>query len=248
MNASNDSLANSDTGKLRDNDYLHRGVVNMEMFIIPDEKLFQFGCNYLFTRTSLFLLTFNGAKVLSSAAGEISRLKNMIHCIRCCVGYDCNILTYGLLSSEQADFKDEVQTLFYTSYGQQISKYSVSIPDLILSSPEEQDYVESSKSLKKNVWKAVSETIQKQPVSILTVIMMAQLEILRREGKQILTEDEFTKLFKSVLPSSEPSLQHVVWTTLKEFGEILSTSRFSNCLSTTFFFIEFIAYTNTRKQ
>lgn len=223
MNASNDSLANSDTGKPKDNEYVHRGVVNMEMFIIPDERLFQFGCNYLFTQTSLFLLTFNGAKVLRSAAGEISRLKNMIHCIRSCVGYDCNILTYGLLSSEQADFKDEVQTLFYTSYGQQISKYSVSIPDLILSSPEQQDYVELSESLKRKVWKAVSETIPRQSVSILTVVMMAQLEVLRQEGKQILSDEEFSKLFKAVSPNSEPSLQHVVWTTLREFGEILST-------------------------
>lgn len=225
LHASNDSLVNGEINKQREEDYLHRGVVNTEIFIVPDEKLFQYGCHYLFTRTSLFLLTFNGAKVLNSAAGEILRLQNLIHTIRCCVGYDSNIFTYGLLNSEQADFKDEVQTLFYTSYGQQIRKYSVTIPDLIIS--DENSNQIPSKILKKNVWKAVSETIQKQPVSILSVVMMAQLERLRQEGKQIITEEEFTKMFKMAVPNGEPSLQHVVWTTLKEFGELLSPSKLS---------------------
>lgn len=220
LHASNDSLVNGEVNKQREEDYLHRGVVNTEIFIVPDEKLFQYGCHYLFTRTSLFLLTFNGAKVLNSAAGEILRLQNLIHTIRCCVGYDSNIFTFGLLNSEQADFKDEVQTLFYTSYGQQIRKYSVTIPDLIIS--DENSNQIPSKILKKNVWKAVSETIQKQPVSILSVVMMAQLERLRQEGKQIITEEEFAKMFKMAVPNGEPSLQHVVWTTLKEFGELLS--------------------------
>lgn len=175
------------------------------------------------------MLTFSGAKVLNSAAGEILRLQNMIHSIRCCVGYDCSILTYGLLGKEQAElgssFKDEVKTLFYTSYGQQIQKYNVTIPDLILPSLEESLNLSSSKKLKQNVWKAVSETMQKQHVSILSVVMMRQLEDLRQDGKQVITEEEFSKLFKMAIPNGEPSLQHVVWTHLKEFGEILSLSK-----------------------
>jgi hypothetical protein len=79
----------------------------------------------------------------------------MIHSIRCCVGYDCSILTYGLLGKEQAElgssFKDEVKTLFYTSYGQQIQKYNVTIPDLILPSLEESLNLSSSKKLKVRV-------------------------------------------------------------------------------------------------
>lgn len=228
LHASNDSLSNGETTKQREEDsYLHRGVVNTEIFIVPDEKFFQYCCQYLFTQTSLFLLTFSGSKVLNYADGEILRLQNLIHSIRCCVGYDSNILTYGLVGPhEQADFgssiKDQVQTLFYTSKGQQIRKYSVTIPDLILQSVEDNVTSDSSKILKQNVWRAVSETMHRQHVSVLSVVMMHQLEDMRREGKQVVTEEEFTKLFKMSVPNGEPSLQHVVWTHLKEFGEILS--------------------------
>jgi hypothetical protein len=77
------------------------------------------------------------------------------------------------------------------SYGQQIQKYNVTIPDLILPSLEESLNLSSSKKLKQNVWKAVSETMQKQHVSILSVVMMRQLEDLRQDGKQVITEDSF---------------------------------------------------------
>ena len=229
LHASNDSLSNGGTSRHKDNDFLHHGIVNAEIFIVPDEKFFQYCCQYLFTRTSLFLLTFNCEKLLNSAAGEILRIQNLIHSIRSCVGYDCNIMTYGLFGNEHSELgspsKDEVRTLFYTPYGQQIRKYGVTVPDLILSSIEENGYQASCKELKKNVWQAVSETIQKQLVSILSVVTMHQLECLRHDGKHMITDDDFTKLFKMAVPTGDSSLQHVVWTHLKEFGEILSFSK-----------------------
>ncbi|KAK3102673.1 hypothetical protein FSP39_013057 [Pinctada imbricata] len=225
FHASNDSLDKLDLKESSISTPLHKGAINTEFYIVPDEKFFNHCCQYLFTRTSIFLLAFDGVKVFNSLDGEISRLQNMIHTIRCFIGYECPILTYGLLGGDQSELSnavsmDEVRTLFYTSYGNQIHKYNVPGPSLFSTCPTEQECVE----IRRSVWKAIGDTEEKQYVLRASVAMMHQLELRRQQGTVCITEEEFTQIFQDLLPSADVGSRQVVWSELKDFGEILSSN------------------------
>ena len=226
FHASNDSLNKSDIKEINGASSLHKGAINTEFFIVPDEKFFNHSCQYLFTRTSIFLLAFDGVKVVNSAGGEISRLQNMIHTIRCFIGYECPILTYGLIGSDQSELGnavsvEEVRTLFYTSYGHQIQKYDVHLPNLFSVCPTESE----SEEIRMSVWQAIGKTEEKQYVLRASVAMMHQLQLKRQQNIPYITEDEFTQIFQELVPNADLGSRQVVWTELHEFGEILSLSK-----------------------
>lgn len=232
LHASSDSLAQLAREQEDSSTFLHKGFVNMEFFIVPDEKFFHHCCQYLFTRTSLFMLTFDGDKMINSAAGEMSRLENMIHTIRCFVGYECQILTYGLVGSDQVDVAssvtvDEVQTLFYTAYGNQLQKYSVAMPFIFNSSADQNtSYADVCRQLQNSIWKTVSDTVQKQHVLMASLAVLQQLELYKRKGQTMITEDDFRNIFKRVAPNGEQDLQQMVSVDLKDYGVILSSSMY----------------------
>ncbi|XP_060074146.1 uncharacterized protein LOC132553878 [Ylistrum balloti] len=232
LHASNESLTKSDIFRDRDDasSFIHKGSINVEFFIMPDDrfspddKFFHHCCQYLFTRTSIFVLTFDGAKVVTSTHTEIQRLQNVIHTIRCFDGYECPILTYGLLNNDASVGVDEVRTLFYLPFGQQIQKYNVPMPELFCPGVEGAKTSDASRRLQRGLWKVLGEMTLKQKISLPSVAMMLQFESVRT-GKQklFIDEVEFSIMFQDEVPGGGQDLQQIVWTDLKNVGEILSS-------------------------
>lgn len=223
LHDSNESLE-----KLKLNDepaFIHRGSINVEFFIMPDDKFsaedkfFHHCCQYLFTRTSIFVLTFDGAKVVSSTRTEIERLQNMIHTIRCFDGYECPILTYGLLYNDATVGVDEVRTLFYLPFGQQIT-----MPELFCAKDDAEEQQDMSR-LQYSIWKALGDMALNQNILLSSVQVMQELESQRDEGKIFVDEAEFCSIFQEKVPDGGQDLRQVVWTELKNAGEILSSSK-----------------------
>ncbi|OWF45250.1 uncharacterized protein LOC110457259 [Mizuhopecten yessoensis] len=232
LHASNESLTKSDIFRDRDDasSFIHKGSINVEFFIMPDDKFtpedkfFHHCCQYLFTRTSIFVLTFDGAKVVTSTHTEIQRLQNVIHTIRCFDGYECPILTYGLLYNDATVGVDEVRTLFYLPFGQQIQKYNVPMPELFCPGVDGVEAQDVSRQLQRGIWKVLGEMTLKQKISLPSVAMMLQLEAVRRgEQKLFIDEVEFSSMFQDEVPGGGQDLQQIVWTDLKNVGEILSS-------------------------
>lgn len=220
--ASNDSLSRCDINTTDQS--FSCGAINTEIFIVYDEKFFLQCCQYLFTRTSVFLLTFDGDKMLKSPRSEIHRLQNTIHTIRGAVGYECPIQTYGLLGTDTTDSGstatiDEVRTLFYTSHGYQIVKYNVPRhPHLFHMADGERSNMDAQTS----VWKCISEVQEKQHILLISMAMIHQLEQRRQNEVLCIDEDDFTATFQETVPGVDLGIRQVVWTELLEFGEILS--------------------------
>ncbi|XP_061187342.1 uncharacterized protein LOC133195501 [Saccostrea echinata] len=223
--ASNDSLNQCDTSDRSYPSSVGCGAINTEIFIVYDEKFFLQCCQYLFTRTSVFLLSFDGDKMLKSPPCEIHRLQNTIHTIRGAVGYECPIQTYGLLGVDSSDIAstatiDEVRTLFYTSHGNQIVKYNVPRhPHLFHMANGARPNVEVQTS----VWRFISEIQEKQYILLISMAMIHQLEQRRQNDVACIDEDDFTATFQETVPGADLGIRQVVWTELLEFGEILST-------------------------
>lgn len=232
LHASNESLTKSDIFRDRDDtsSFIHKGSINVEFFIMPDDKFtpedkfFHHCCQYLFTRTSIFVLTFDGAKVVTSTHAELQRLQNVIHTIRCFDGYECPILTYGLLHNDATVGVDEVRTLFYLPFGQQIQKYNVAMPELFCPGVDGVEARDVSRGLQRGLWKALGEMTLKQRISLPSVAMMLQFEAVRNgEQKLFIDEVEFSSMFQDEVPGGGQDLQQIVWTDLKNVGEILSS-------------------------
>lgn len=224
--ASNDSLNQCDIIPPDKVGTISCGAINTEIFIVDDEKFFLQCCQYLFTRTSVFLLTFDGDKMLKSPQSEIHRLQNSIHTIRGAVGYECPIQTYGLLGTDKSDSAitasiDEVRTLFYTSYGYQIVKYNVPrSPHLFHMTSGAGTHVDVQTS----VWKCINEIQEKQHILLISMVVIHQLEQRRQNEVLCIDEDDFTAIFQETVPGVDLGIRQVVWTELLEFGEILSSS------------------------
>ncbi|XP_033745230.1 uncharacterized protein LOC117330827 [Pecten maximus] len=232
LHASNESLTKSDIFRDRDetSSFIHNGSINVELFIMPDDrftpedKFFHHCCQYLFTRTSIFVLTFDGAKVVTSTHTEIQRLQNVIHTIRCFDGYECPILTYGLLYNDATVGVDEVRTLFYLPFGQQIQKYNVPMPELFCPGVDGTEAKDVSRRLQRGLWKVLGEMTLKQKISLPSVAMMLQFEAVRSgEQKLFIDEVEFSGMYQDEVPGGGQDLQQIVWTDLKNVGEILSS-------------------------
>ena len=234
LHDSTDSLNQSDVsqGSEDGNSLIHRGSINVELYIVTDDKFFHHCCQYLFTRTSIFILTFDGQKVLKSSHGEILRLQNMIHTIRCYDNYECSILTYGLLTNDSSDIQsvtiDEVRTLFYLPFGNQIQNYNVSMPELFcqgLVGTDGQD-IDVSRKIKRGLWRVISDMARKQTVLLPSIALMIQLDRYRRNSCSVIAETDFAHIFQAIAPGGGQDLQQMVWTDLKNVGEILSSSKF----------------------
>lgn len=227
--ASNDSLSHYDIST--DTSYggnLNCGAINTEIFIVYDEKFFLQCCPYLFTRTSVFLLTFDGDKMMKSPPSEIHRLQNMIHTIRGVAGYECLVQNYGILGTDSSDSAstasiDEVCTLFYTSHGYQVVKYNVpQHPQLFHMANGAKPDVDVQTS----VWKFISEIQEKQHILLISMAMIHQLDLRRQSEVVCIEEEDFTAMFQEIVPGVDLGIRQVVWIELLDIGEILSSSEF----------------------
>lgn len=202
-------------------------IVNVELFVVPDDKLFHYCCSYLFTKSSLFILTFDGDKMLRAAPQEFSRLHNLSHTIRSYAGEECHIMSCGLLESgdEANNVLDEVRALFYTPYNTQLQDYNVSGPELINIQSSESSQLDSgivhrSHELQFLLWKTMTDTIQRQHVLQPALVLVDYLHSMRNKD-QILTEDKFMSVIKSNLPDFQLDVHQMILTYLNTFGEII---------------------------
>jgi len=116
-------------------DLKYGSVINIEMHVILDDKLFHNCCSFLFTKSSMFVLTFDAAKLLESHQAEFARLQNFAHTIRSFPGDDCPVTIYGILNggpTHSPNIIDEVQSLFYIN-NSLCRQYNVSGPELFTS-------------------------------------------------------------------------------------------------------------------
>ena len=203
-------------------------VANVELFVVTDDKFFQHCCSYLFTKYSIFILTFDGAKLLRSATAEISRMQSLSHTIRSFAGYDCHIMSCGLLEGgvDSRNTADEVRTLFYTSFVNMLQIFNVLGPELIdvdfnLASS---DSLSGSRQIQSAIWKVVTETIQRQHILQPCLIIMDHLNSIR-DRELFLTESQMMEIVRKRLPQYQQDVHQMVVTEMSMCGEIVSGSK-----------------------
>lgn len=178
-------------------------VVNIELFVISDDSFFHSCCHYLFTKSSIFILTFNGGKLLRSSACEFSHLQNLSHTIRSFAGDECVIMSCGLLDSgtEARNMVDEVRALFYTPFNTQLQTFNVSGPELVnlKASTLACDGISASKQLQTLLWKVVIETIQRQRV-LQPSLLLSDHFYSQRNGEIFIKETQLTSIMRHKLP------------------------------------------------
>lgn len=209
-------------------------VVNVSLFIIPDDRLFHFCCSYLFTKSSLFILTFDGAKILRSASQEVSRLQSLAHTVRSFAGEECYVISYGLLngSMEATNLHDEVKTLFYTQMlNTPLQNYKIIGPELvnIQGCRSDGDSGSCCHELQQLLWKMVTDNIQHQHVLQPVLLIVDHLQCCR-ERDVFMTEDQLMGVIKSKLPDYELDVRQMILTHLYEYGEIILGSGYFLCL------------------
>ncbi|KAK3609827.1 hypothetical protein CHS0354_029867 [Potamilus streckersoni] len=202
-------------------------VVNVEFFIVQDDSFFHNCCPYLFTKYCIFLLTFDGAKMLRASSEEIVRLQNLSHTIRSFAGEESQILSFGLINNEivpretETITADEVKALFYmyTSHGNKLQSYNVPVPDLIRYSSTAQHNKESLKQIQNALWKVITETLPRQRIMTPSLLI---LDTLHNLGDQFLTETHLMEIICSKMPQYHQDVCQIIITELLSFGEILS--------------------------
>ncbi|XP_045165731.2 uncharacterized protein LOC123529462 isoform X2 [Mercenaria mercenaria] len=199
-------------------------IVNVDLFVVPDDKLFYCCCPYLFTKSSLFILTFDGDKMLRAAPQEFSRLWSLSHTIRSFAGEECHIMSCGLLESgaEANNMLDEVRALFYTPFNTRLQNYNVSGPELLnlQSSQSASNITHLSHTHQSLLWKTVTDTIQRQHVLQPSLLVVDYLHVLR-DKEMLLTEEQFMSVIKSRLPDYKLDVHQMILTYLNTFGEIM---------------------------
>lgn len=206
-------------------------VANVEMFVVSDEKFFQNCCTYLFTKYSIFILTFDGAKLLRSASMEIARMQSLSHTIRSFAGYDCHIMSCGLLDNrmESRNMADEVRTLFYTSSVSMLQIFNVMGPPELIDvdcNSASSESLNGSHQLQSSVWKIITETIQRQHILQPCLIIMEHLNSIR-DHELFLTESQMMEIVRNRLPQYQQDVHQMVITELSMCGEIVSGSKYS---------------------
>lgn len=199
-------------------------LVNVELFVVPDDRLFHCCCTYLFTKSpSMFILTFDGGKMLSSASHEFSRLQNLSHTVRSFAGEERYIMTCGLLeSAPEANIMDEVQALFYTPLNTQLLNLNVSGPELIniSKSQGEPGSLNQSRELQVLLWRTITDTIQRPHVQQHALLIVDYLHAVH-DTNVILMEDQFTAVIKTKLPEYQQDIHQIVLIELNTCGEII---------------------------
>lgn len=210
-----------------DQTYGHTAVVNAEIFIIPDDRFLNHCCYFLFTTTSIFLLTFSGPKLLKSPPTEIMRIQNLIHTIRCCVGEEAHILPYGLVNerTQTSHTLAEVETLFYTSYGDQLKKFDVNPPEMLDCSCSDSTQASWIPKVEKALWMIIMDTVQLQHILVASLSVIIQLEKQMNSDNQVMTEDRFERIVKTAIPNCQQDLQHMILLELRTCGQIVSASK-----------------------
>jgi hypothetical protein len=208
-------------------------LVNVDLFVVPDDKLFHTCCTYLFTKSSLFILTFDGDKILRAAPQEFSRLSNLSHTIRSFAGEECHIMLYGLLESgaEANNRLDEVSALFYMPFNTQLQNLNVSGPELINMHGQAARHtcVHLSHNFQNLLWKTVTDTIQRQHVLQPSLLIVDCLRAIRDQDL-IQTEEQFMSVIKSRLPDYKLDIHQMIVTYLNTFGEIMLGSKYTSFL------------------
>lgn len=113
--------------------------IALEIYVVTDEKFFTHCCHFMFSKNTLFFITFDGAKVLESTS-EMTKIGQMVHSSRAASGADTPLFLYGFLDGDSAENEspktDELKALFYTDHGRQILRYpNVAMPRFIVLQP-----------------------------------------------------------------------------------------------------------------
>ena len=205
-------------------------IVNVEMFAVPDDRFFHFCCSYLFTKSSIFILTFDGSKLLRSAASEFARLQSLSHTIRSIAGEEVHIMSRGFIDGgpDASHVRDEVRALFYTPLNSVLQNFHVFGPEFVdVRTPN--TLTPSSDSSGENqllqvLWKAVMETVQRQQV-LQPSLLLIDLLVSLREKEFIITESHLMEIIQSKLPNYQLDVHQMILTYLIENREILLGSK-----------------------
>lgn len=197
-------------------------VVNVELFVITDDKLFHNCCNYLFTKFSMFILTFDGAKLLCRASTEFARLQNLSHTIRSFAGDDCHVMSCGLLNEVEnnSTMLDEVQALFYTHFNTQLQNYNVCGPELVNLQAVSQGGSTVNQNLQVVLWKTITDSVQRQQVLHPSLWMVDYLHNIRHK-EMFLTEEHLMTVIRQKMPEYQLDVRQMILQELIMFGEII---------------------------
>ena len=204
-----------------------RSVVNVELHIVSDDKIFHNCCNYLFTKASVFLLTFDCAKLLQKKV-ELTRLLNLSHTIRS-FSDECQVTMCGVFDglNESSNIKDEVQALFYGPYNTQLQQYNVYGPELFDMQSSSVDLSSAAKNyeLQTLLWKSVSDSVQRQGILQPFLAILDYLHSIK-DKELAVPEDYFTSVIRSILPQYDMAVHYTILTDLDLFREVIRGSKY----------------------
>ncbi|XP_052780574.1 uncharacterized protein LOC128217458 [Mya arenaria] len=207
------------------NDLKYGNVINVEMHVILDDRLFHNCCNYLFTKSSMFILTFDGAKLLESHQTEFTRMQNFAHTIRSFQGDECLVTMYGLLHSTpkySRNIVDEVQSLFYIN-NTQLQQYNVMGPELFTSDhtnvPEREGLLSDCRGLQSSMWKAITKSVQQHILN--PSLLLVDFLQSARERDVLMTEEQLGAVMRAKLPDYEDGIHQSILQDLNLNGEII---------------------------
>lgn len=202
-----------------------RSVINVEMHIVPDDKLFHNCCSYLFSKSSVFILTFDCEKLLQTKT-ELTRMQNLSHTVRS-FAEECHITLCGLLGNlpETSNVRDEVQALFYGPYNTQLQQYNVYGPELFDTHfvPTDNGNFSDNQQLSVLLWKSVSDSVQRQGTLQPLLAVLDYLNTIR-DKELYFPEDYFTSVIKSILPEYEMDVHYTILTDLGMMREVIRES------------------------
>lgn len=97
--------------------------INVELVAVSDDSFFHHCCSWMFTPNSIFILTFDTKRLSLSSKTEMSRLRSLAHTVKTGIaGSFINLKICGIMPTDDGICPEEVQTLFYTSLGESLTK------------------------------------------------------------------------------------------------------------------------------
>lgn len=203
-----------------------QSVINVEMHIVLDDKLIHNCSNYLFTKTSVFLLTFDCEKLLRTKT-ELTRMLNLSHTIRS-FSDECHISMLGFLENlESSSIRDEVQALFLGPYNTQLQQYNVNGPDLfdMQCIPTGASNFSEKHDLQLLLWRSISDSVQRLGTTVQPLLKVLDYLYTIKDRELVVTEDSFMSVIRSILAEYDVDVHYYILTELDLFREIIRGSK-----------------------
>ncbi|XP_064605422.1 uncharacterized protein LOC135470422 [Liolophura sinensis] len=213
--------------------------IALDVYVVTDEKFFTRCCHFMFSKNTLFFITFDGAKVLESTS-EMTKIGQMVHSSQAACGADTPLFLYGFLDGDSTENEspkaDELKALFYTDHGRQILRYpNVAMPLFIVLQPSVGGSVDDQGYEARQL---IGQIVLHQEhlsghMHLATLSVMSWVLQQQRDGRNIAQLGELRDTIISILPEIQECQLTKIIHELQVSGMIRLTSSENSCKGAT---------------